>query len=206
MTISSTISFMTSFLSDQQQGTVVDCYLLLLAEDKIRRDARLQELTKSLERLPQEVNQQHRDIRQLQQALDEQAAWRTQAEADLARQDRLLAAYRVGAQDLDDKYALVDGLFQQALEWPLPAEAIDLYREIADAQQPDESTPVRQLRALSRFNIGVVLATQVNDPLAARKAYEQVLAEYGSDPDPLVQQLYRTAGEYRAGLEHTAAA
>lgn len=195
-----------SFLAVHGNAMILESYLQLMAEDKLRRDARLQELTESLVQLRREVSQQNRQIRQLQQDLDDQAAWRTQAEIDLARQGGLLTAYRAAAQDLDDAHALVNELFQQAFESPRPAEALNLYREIADTQQPDEPAPVHQLRVLSRFNIGVVLATQLNDPLAARKAYEQVQAEHDTDPDPLVQQLCRTAGQYMAEIDHTTTA
>lgn len=186
----------SSLLAGQGNAQIIESYLQLLAEDKFRRDVRLQELTDSLA-------QQRRQIKQLQQDRDDQNAQRIQAEADLARQNTLLAAYRTAAQEVDDGHALVNGLFQQAFESLQPTEALDLYFEIANMQQPDEPTPVRQLRALSRFNISVVRATQLNDPLAARDAYKQFQAEHGTDPDPLVQQLCRTARQYMAELAQT---
>lgn len=95
----------SSFLATHSNPTILEIYLQLLAEDKIRRDARLQELTEYLTQLRQEVNQQHLCIRQLQQDLNEQVIWRTQTETIMALQDRLLEAYRADTQyECDTRY------------------------------------------------------------------------------------------------------
>lgn len=178
MSFFSAPSSMTAFLTQQGQATVVDCYLQLLAEEKLRWNQRRQELTSALARLQGELQQQHSDAQQLQQDLSDQAAWRTQAEFDLEHQARLLAAYRESVQNSNDTSALLDGLFQQAFESSNPNQALDIYREIAEAKQPDDTAPVRQLRGLSRLNIGVILATQINEPIAARQTYEQLTSDY----------------------------
>lgn len=76
----------------------------------------------------------------------------------------------------------------------------------ADTQQPDEPAPVCQLCVLSRLNIGVVLATQLNDLQAAREAYEHVQIEHDTVPDSLVLQLCHTACGYMADLDHNTTA
>jgi hypothetical protein len=182
-------SVCSSFLAAHGNVMIIESYLKLMAEDKLRRDAQLQELAKSQTKLQREENQQHRHIKQLQQDLDNQAGWRTQAEADLACQDRLLNAYRAAAQDVDDKLALVNALFQQAFESDDTIEALDIFLEIANQYHEDESVPVRQLRALSRFNIGVVLATKVGDKRAAKYAYQGVLDKHAADKRPIPNYL-----------------
>lgn len=191
-------SSVTAFLNYHGQAKVVNCFLQLLAEEKLRQDGRQQELTQSLAQLQLEIDQQHLQIKQLQQQLDQQTAWRNRIETDWDRLNDLLAAYRKAAQGLNDAHALVNELFKQAFESSKPIESLDLYHEIADTPQADEPAPVRQLRVLSRLNIGVVLATKLSDPRAAREAYQQVQTEYDTDSDPLVQQICRIAREYMA--------
>ena len=173
-----------AFLSTFQHSAVLESYLQLMAEDKLRRDAQVQTLAHSVQSLTQQLKAQ---TKELQQAKDE-----------FEHQQVLLAAYRNAAEDTKVSGEILDALFNHAFHAERGTDALALYREIADLPLPDVSDAAHQLRALSAFNIGVVLANMTGDAPAAQRAYRDFLTRYATDTDPLVQKLRQAAQQHLA--------
>jgi hypothetical protein len=173
-----------AFLSAFQHSAVLESYLQLMAEDKLRRDAQVQTLAHSVQSLTQQLEAQTKELQQAKDACEHQQA--------------LLTAYRNATEDTKVSDGVLDALFNQAFQAERGTDALVLYREIADLPLPDVSDAAHQLRALSAFNIGVVLVNMTGDAPAAQRAYRDFLARYTADSDPLVQKLRQAALQYLA--------
>lgn len=173
-----------AFLSAFQHSAVLESYLQLMAEDKLRRDAQVQTLVESVQSLTQQLKAQTAELQQVKDAFEHQQA--------------LLAAYRNAAEDTKVSDGALDALFNQAFQAERGTDALVLYREIVDLPLSDVSDAAHQLRALSAFNIGVVLANMTGDVPASRRAYRDFLAQYATDTEPLIQKLCQAARQHLA--------
>lgn len=189
------------FIREHGQGAIIESYLQLLAEDKLRRDAQLNRTRQLLQQAEQTLTTQRPRIEMLEQELAQTQSVRTQQETSLTRQQNLLDIYRDLNLNAKERLKCVETIFEQAFSAADPDEALYMYREISMTSRSGESPALRQLRALSRFNIGVIHATLRQDTTAARQSYVEMLDLHGSDPDSMIQRLCGTARQYLTELD-----
>lgn len=181
-----------TFLSAFQHSAVLESYLQLMAEDKLRRDAQVQALTNSAQSLERQLKMQ---TEALQQAKDVFECQKT-----------VLRAYRHAAEDAEVSDGVLVALFrqaQQAVETANGPEALILCREIADHSEPEVSEFAHQCRAWCIFGIGFVLATQVGDRAGARRALLDFLRQYEADTSPMIRDLLNHARSVLTELKLT---
>ena len=166
-----------AFLSAFQHSAVLESYLQLMAEDKLRRDAQVQTLADSVQSLTQQLKAQTAELKQVKDAFEHQQA--------------LLTASRNAAEDTKVSDGILDALFNQAFQAERGTDALVLYLS-------DVSDAAHQLRALSAFNIGVVLANMTGDVPASRRAYRDFLARYATDTEPMINKLCQAARQHLA--------
>jgi hypothetical protein len=181
-----------AFLFTFQHSAVLESYLQLMAEDKLRRDAQVQTLTNSAQSLERQLKVQ---TEALQQAKDASECQQT-----------VLRAYRHAAEDAEVSDGVLVALFrqaQQAVEAGHGPKALVLCREIAAHSEPEFSEFAHQCRAWCIFGIGFVLATQMGDRAGARRALLDFLGQYEADTSPMVRDLLKHARSVLTELQLT---